>query len=64
MTDHATIVSQDAPEPERQGITHLVIQAAKDVVHEHDRIGSTSASRRATIIRLREALYRLKQAQG
>jgi excisionase family DNA binding protein len=24
MTDHTTIVSQDAPEPERQGITHKI----------------------------------------
>jgi hypothetical protein len=39
----------------------LVIQAAKDAVREHDRVGSTSASRRRTIIRLREALYRLER---
>jgi hypothetical protein len=37
------------------------IQAAKNVVREHDRVGSTSASRRATIITLREALYRLER---
>jgi hypothetical protein len=38
-----------------------IIQAAKDVVREHDRVGSNSGSRRATIIRLREALYRLER---
>ena len=39
------------------------IEAAKDVVREHDRVGSTSTSRRATIITLREALYRLEHLE-
>jgi len=39
----------------------LVIQAARCVVQEHDRMGSTSSSRRAPIIKLREALYRLDE---
>ena len=44
-------------------VEQAVIEAAKDVVREHDRVGSTSASRRTTIIRLREALYRLERGK-
>jgi hypothetical protein len=54
-------LSEAAAEIER---LRAVIGAAKDAVREHDKVGSTSASRRATIIKLREALYRLKQTQG
>jgi hypothetical protein len=37
-----------------------IIEAAKVVIREHDRAGSTSASRRQAIIGLREALELLK----
>jgi hypothetical protein len=57
---HGPLCGALADEIER---LQAVIEAAKDVVCEHHMVSSTStsASRRATIIKLREALYRLER---